>query len=758
MYASEDRDLSRRLALLLLFALSLFLSAFLLFWIEPMFAKMILPMLGGAPSVWNACIVFYQALLLAGYVYAHLLTRWLGIRRQMIFHLVMLFLVLTTLPIGVANGWTPPSSSNPTIWLFLLLLVSIGLPFFVISATAPLLQKWFAWTGHSSAKDPYFLYSASNLGSIIGLLGYPFLIEAFLPLSLQTKTWSASYIFLAAMISGCAILGLKSSRIATGHLDSGPIHDESPSLKVHQRIRWILLAFVPSSLLLGVTNYITTDIAQVPLLWIIPLAIYLITFVLVFAPRSLLPHELMVRAQPFLLLPLALLFFWGFAKTLPWPFIPFHLIAFFITAMVCHGEIARSRPSVHHLTEYYLWISIGGVLGGLFNTLFAPLAFNTLAEYPLMIVFASLLRPLRTSNHEKPYEQWLDIGLPLAAAVMLGMVWLGVGHFMRLENAYQALEMTILVLISCLIGMFCFSFRNRPIRFGLGIGALILVGLLSTGERHVLYKERNFFGTLKVLHDSEGNYRLLFHGTTLHGAQSLDPGRRREPLTYFHSTGPLGQVFSRFAKRLDHGRIAVIGLGTGTTACYGRPGQHWTFYEIDPSVERIARDERYFTFLKDSPAQVSVVVGDARLSLERTSNSFYDLIILDAFSSDSIPVHLLTKEALELYLSKLADGGIMAFHISNRYLNLRRVLADLAHNLDLASLVQDDMNLSEAEEEARKTPSTWGVVARQMSDLGKLPEDLRWKASGGRPQGRLWTDDFSNILSVFIWSPSRRKR
>jgi hypothetical protein len=714
-------------------------------------------MLGGAPSVWNTCIVFYQALLLAGYVYAHLLTRWLGIRRQTIFHLFVLFLVFTSLPISVAKGWTPPSSSNPTLWLFLLLLVSIGLPFFVISATAPLLQKWFALTGHPSARDPYFLYSASNLGSIIGLLGYPILIEALLSLPLQTKTWSVSYIVLAAMISGCAFLVLKSSWIATGHLTSETIH-MSPGLEVHQRIRWVLLAFVPSSLLLGVTNYITTDIAQVPLLWIVPLAIYLITFVLVFAPRSLLPHELMVRAQPFVLLPLALLFYWGFTKTLPWPFIPFHLIAFFITAMVCHGEIARSRPSIQHLTEYYLWISIGGVLGGLFNTLVAPLAFNTLAEYPLMIVFASLLRPLRSSNREKPYERWLDIGLPLAAAVMLGMVWIGVRHFMRLENAYQALEMTILVLISCLIGMFCFSFRNRPIRFGLGIGALILVGFLSTGERQVLYQERNFFGILKVLHDSRGNYRFLFHGTTLHGAQSLDPRRRREPLTYFHSTGPLGQVFSMFTKKLDHGRIAVIGLGTGTTACYARSGQQWTFYEIDPSVERIARDERYFTFLKECPAQVSVVIGDARLSLEKSPNSSYDLIILDAFSSDSIPIHLLTKEALELYLSKLADGGIIAFHISNRYLNLRRVLADLAHNLNLTCLVQDDMKLSEAEKEARKAPSTWGVMARQMSTLSKLSEDLRWRPFGGTPHGRPWTDDFSNILSVFIWSPSRAKR
>jgi hypothetical protein len=466
----------------------------------------------------------------------------------------------------------------------------------------------------------------------------------------------------------------------------------------------------------------------------------------------------MIRAQPFLLLPLALLFYWGFTKTLPWPFIPFHLIAFFITAMVCHGEIAYSRPSTHHLTEYYLWISVGGVLGGLFNTLVAPWAFNALAEYPLMLVLASLLRPLQNPNKEKPYERWLDIGLPLAMVVILGSVWIGVKHFMGLEDAYQSLEMITLIILSSLIGILCFSFRNRPIRFGLGIGAIILVGLLSTDDQQVLYRERNFFGVLKVLHDPEGNYHYLFHGTTLHGAQSLNPSRRREPLTYFHTTGPLGQVFARFPKNMDRARIGVIGLGTGTLASYSRPGQNWTFYEIDPSVERIARDVRYFTFLQDSPALVNVVLGDARLSLTRAGDLRYDLIVLDAFSSDSIPIHLLTREAIRLYLSKLAEGGILALHISNRYLNLRSVLSNLTQDANLVGFVQDDMELSEAERKAKKAPSTWAIMARRISDLGGLPEDPRWKPLAGISGAGLWTDDFSNILSAFIWSPSKIKK
>ncbi len=731
-----------------------------------MFAKMILPMLGGAPSVWNTCVVFYQALLLAGYIYAHMITRWLGVRSQTIFHVGVLLLVFITLPISAAKGWTPPVSSNPSLWLFLLLMVSVGLPFFTISATAPLLQKWFTSTTHPSAKDPYFLYSASNLGSMIGLLGYPLIIEAYLPLPSQAKAWSLFYLFLAGMISGCAVMAFRSSRTKTEGLDSKTIAGSKSTfsvahcpagLEASQRIRWVLLAFVPSSLLLGVTNYITTDIAQVPLLWIIPLALYLITFILVFAPKPVISHNLMVRVQPFLLIPLGILFYWGFTKIVAWPFIPFHLLAFFVTAMVCHGEIAYSRPSTQYLTEFYLWISVGGVLGGLFNTLLAPLAFNTLAEYPLGIVLACLLRPLLNSDKSKPYERWLDIGLPLATAILFGMSKLGLKLFHPLEDTYATLQLIVIILISCLMGTLCYSYRSRPIRFGLGVGAIILVGFLWTGERdRVLYRERNFFGIHKVLYDdSGGGFHLLFHGTTLHGAQSLNPARRSEPLMYYHRTGPLGQLFSLFPKNPSNMRIAGIGLGVGTVACYATPGQQWTFYEIDPAVERIARDPRYFTFLNNCPGKAVVVLGDARLSLEKAPGLYYDLIVLDAFSSDAIPIHLITREAIKLYLTKLADDGILAFHISNRYLNLRAVLANLARDANLICFVRDDMELSEAEKKAKKAPSTWLVMARPTFDLAKLTNDGRWKSLPGIAKARLWTDDFSNILTVFIWTPSK---
>jgi len=599
---------------------------------------------------------------------------------------------------------------------------------------------------------------------MVVLLGYPFLIERYLSLAGQAKFWTCGYVLLTGLISVCAMIVLRSSRNRESHLDSGAVSDfesialadhSTGELKVSQRIRWVLLAFAPSSLLLGVTNYITTDIAQVPLFWIVPLAIYLLTFILVFARRRFLPHKLMLRAQPLLLLPVIVIpSYWGLS-VLSWAIIPAHLLAFFVTAMVCHGELANSRPSTTHLTEFYLWLSVGGVLGGLFNTIVAPISFETLAEYPLVIVLACLLRPAPDYKKDKALARWLDVGLPLVTLIVFGVARWGFGKVMtlgttRLESI-PGFGLVAVIIISCLVGVLCLSFSDRPIRFGLGVGGIVLAGtFLASGQNQLLYSERNFFGVLKVLYDSKSNCHLLFHGTTIHGAQSRNPNLSREPLTYYHRTGPLGQVFETPAS--GKSRVAIIGLGTGSMACYGKPGQQWTFFEIDPAVERIARDKRYFTFVSECPAKVDVVLGDARLSLARTPDHRYDIIILDAFSSDAIPVHLLTREAMKLYLTKLADGGILAFHISNRYLNLKPVIGDLAWDAHLECLLQEDRKLSEVDIKGRKLGSDWVVMAHRKSDLGKLPEDPRWKPLPGRPGTRLWTDDFSNILGVLKWS------
>jgi hypothetical protein len=732
--------------LLIIFSLAIFVSATLLFLIQPMFAKMILPLLGGTPAVWNTCMVFYQAALLAGYLYAHAAPKWLGVRRQAAFHLGLLLLIVLTLPIGISQGWTPRPTVNPIPWLLLLLLVSVGLPFFAISTTAPLLQKWFSHTGHPTAHDPYFLYGASNLGSMLALVGYPLLVEPYLRLKHQVWAWSGGYVVLLALISLCAVMLWRATAAEAGGTEANCIATAAEPLTVGRRVWWVLLAFAPSSLLLGVTTYITTDIAAVPLLWVIPLAIYLLTFVLVFARRPLLSHNLMVLAEPIFILPIIIIFFWG-SKAGGWPVLFLHLIAFFLIAMVCHGELMKSRPRASRLTEFYLWMSVGGVLGGIFNALVAPLVFNSVIEYPLIIMVACLLRPALAPEGQKLYGKYLDYLLPLVLFLALG------GLTRLIPASVSPLKLLIMMVISCLAGVFCFSFRLHPRRLGLGVGAIMLAGsLFIPSQDQPLFTLRNFFGVLQVTKDANAQFHNLTHGTTLHGTQFLDPARRQEPLTYFHRTGPLGQVFAEFPSGNPGREVAIIGLGTGTIASYAKIGQHYTYYEIDPAVEQLARDERYFTYLANCRGKVDVILGDARLSLKEAPPGYYDLIILDAFSSDAIPIHLVTREALQLYLSKLQERGFMAFNISNRYLDLASIMGNLAQDAGLTCLTQQDDRLSEWEIKDHKSASWWVVIARRPEDLGKLATDPRWHKLSGQPRGTLWTDDFSNILSVFTWN------
>jgi SAM-dependent methyltransferase len=740
---------------LILFSLTLFLGAALLFMVEPMFGKMALPLLGGSPAVWNTCMVFYQGALLAGYLYAHLAPKWLGVRRQAAFHLGLLLVILFTLPIGIFHGWTPPTSANPVAWLLLLLLLSVGLPFFVVSTTAPLLQKWFAQTSHTFAHDPYFLYGASNLGSLLALVAYPTVIEPYLRLHHQSWAWAGGYLVLVALLSMCGVMVWRATSPTAAAVSLAPpaaatgnenANAAASPLGISQRLWWVLLAFAPSSLLLGVTTFLSTDIASVPLLWIVPLIIYLLTFVLVFARKPLIPNRIMVFLEPFVIIPLSVFFFIQI-KTALWQALPFHLLAFFVIAMVCHGELMHSRPPADHLTEFYLWISVGGVLGGIFNALLAPLLFNSVIEYPLIIVVACLLRPSFSPVDQKSHERRWDVLLPL---ILAGFLFLLFQVFQALPKRLSLLAILITAVAS---GAFCYSFRFRPWRLGLGIGVLILAGtwFIAQPER-VLLKERNFFGISKVAEDAAGHYRILTHGSTIHGAQSLAPAERREPLTYYHRRGPLGQVFAVFSGPRAKQEVAVIGLGTGTIACYGQAGQHFTFYEIDPAMERIARDPRYFTYLSDCPAQVKVILGDARLSLRSAPESFYDMIILDAFSSDAIPIHLVTREAIRLYLAKLKPGGILVFHTSNRFLDLGPVLGNLARDAGLVSLSGSDLKLSDEDLQKQKLGSTWVVMARTLADLRGLARDQRWHTLPQRPGEALWTDDFSNIWSVFNWS------
>jgi SAM-dependent methyltransferase len=740
----------------LLYALTLFLSAALLFFVQPLFAKMVLPLLGGAPAVWNTCMVFYQAALLAGYVYAHLSIRLLGARRQAMLHLVLVLLPGLVLPIGVATGWTPAPETNPIPWLLGLLAVSVGLPFWVVSATGPMLQAWFADTGHPAAKDPYFLYAASNAGSMLALLGYPVLIEPTLSLAQQSLAWTVGYVLLAGLLLLAAVTMWRSRAPLGATADAAPhtaaLDEAAPTWR--RRVRWLLLALAPSSLLLGVTTHIVTDIASVPLLWVVPLALYLLTFILVFARRQILPHARMLRAQPFLVIPLAAWFCMNRVET-TWLMVPLHLLTFFIVAMVCHGELAATRPGTRHLTEFYLWLSVGGVLGGTLNAIVAPLVFSTVIEYPLVLAASLVLRPSLAQPRSRSRAVLLDFALPVLLAVgLMGVIRTAnlLGHELSLWFGGPLLAAGATA---------CLAFVDRPLRMALGTAALMLASAALVSQsgassklvlrsRSVAHVERSFFGVIQVHQSQAAQMNTMIHGSTRHGVQSWKPELRREPLSYYHRAGPLGQIIAALdaAGRLRH--MAVVGLGTGTIAAYGRPGMEITFYEIDPAVVRLARDPQWFTYLADSQAKIHVVLGDARQMLATAPPHGYDLIVVDAFSSDAIPMHLLTFEALHVYLNKLADGGVLAVHISNRHLRLEPIVARLAEEAGLECVAQYDKT-SAADTTLGKENSHWTLLARRRAGLSTLAPPPRWRPPQANLRTPLWTDDFSNILSVFKW-------
>jgi len=743
-----------------LFSLTLFLSAGLLFFVELMIAKMILPLLGGTPAVWNTCMMFFQAVLLAGYGYAHISGAKMNLSRQIVIHLAILVAACIVLPIAVPRWLAPPAEANPLGYVLFLLLISVGPPFFVLSGTAPLLQKWFAQTGHRSAADPYFLYSASNLGSMLALLGYPALIEPRFRLVEQSLSWTRGYIILAALTVLCAALTRKYATACPSPFSQGTAERCVLPVRVNwmERGRWILFAFVPSSLMLGVTTFLSTDVAAVPLFWVVPLSLYLLSFIIVFAR---VPD--MVRQTAVFLLPLSLaaLIFVDFSDIgLPKSTVfLFHLVNFFVFCMVCHGEIARTRPATAHLTEYYLWLSVGGALGGIFNSLAAPVIFKTILEYPVVLAVGAILLPVKARRETGGRLAWkeaaLYVGVPVATILLaywatveqpdLGLAIYRLHDYIPIPVKTLESLLTYGLLVLPVLGLI---FLKRPFLFGIGIAALLLTLIVSKDfTQDIVHRQRSFFGVLTVTRALDGTFISLTHGTTLHGKQWLNEFNRHEPVSYYHRTGPAGRVFSEFNGRKKKARIAVAGLGTGSLAAYAGAGQEIDFYEIDPAVKRIAADPAYFTFLSDCPAGWRVILGDARLTLAKAPPRHYGLIVVDAFSSDSIPVHLLTKEAVELYFSKLSEDGALLLHITNRYLNLAPVLARLADENGFADRICDD----DGDYETGKDGSTWVLLARDERYFGGLAGDEVWKKIDPRKTAAVWTDDFSNILSVFKW-------
>lgn len=726
----------------LLFSTTIFLSALLLFWIQLAIAKMLLPRLGGTPAVWTTCMLFFQVLLLAGYAYVLVITSWIGVRKQAIVHAVLLLSSVLYLPLTLAGNVGSISEQNyPALWLFGYLVSVIGLPIFLISTTSPLLQKWFTRTGHQSANDPYFLFAISNAGSLLALISYPVLVEPNLKLSRQTQLWAVGYVVLLVLTAGC-VLALWTTSQKSNPGSREIVTPQKPALSLTRRLWWILLAFIPSSLLFGVTTYITTEIAPTPLLWTIPLALYLLTFVLAFAGKIPVSERLTTTALGGLALLLTLVIAANATEPTT-AIVLLHLLFFFVAALVCHNKLAADRPDTARLAEFYLCVAFGGMLGGLFNTLVAPITFNTIVEYPLIIVLACLIQ-LESSEETSFADRVFDVIWPVG----IGALTIALAFIVKGSDLPSAVRLAItfgapLVIVN-------HRFRRRPVRFALALGAVLLASVVySETQTRTLHVERNFFGPLSVKYDAKGATRNLYHGNTIHGRQFVNPILHGEPLSYFHREGPLGQIFDAFNSISASPNVAVVGLGAGAMACYARPDQHWTFYEINPAVIRIAQNTEYFTYLKNSFAgSTKIVLGDARLQLQNAPDHHYGLIVLDAFNSDAIPVHLLTQEAIELYSAKLATGGMLAFHISNRSLKLDRVLADLAARNGARSMSWAD---GEFDPVRGKDPSEWLVMARDSPALDLLAQGRRWRVLQGQPEANVWTDDFSNILHVFRW-------
>lgn len=767
----------------LLYGVALLLSSFLIFWVEPLFTKSVLPALGGSPRVWNTGLVFFQVTLLAGYLYAHWSTRLMSARWQSVVQVTLVAAAVVGLPVLAPEGLSPPTDALPIPWLLGVFAVGIGLPFFALSSMAPMLQRWFSRLRHRDSGDPYFLYAASNLGSLLALLAFPLVLEPWLPLDRQSAAWGWTYGALGlVVVVAAAHLWLRSpgpsregalspSERRDAAAEEGPRapdgadgpdrdrEDGGRDLDVAigggstpadgpvswwRRLAWVALSFVPASLLHGVTSHITTDVAAVPLLWVVPLALYLLTFVLVFSRRNLLPHRWMLRIEPWFLVPLALLFEVLAGAYGPWGLL-FHLGAFFVVAMVCHGELARRRPDPLHLTEFYLWMSAGGALGGIFNAVVAPYLFEWGVEYPLMIAAAATLRPALEGSTR---VTWRDVAWPagLAVAVLIPSQLFGVRYF---DLPRPAMWATV-----CVMTLAVFKFQYRPVRFGLGVGVLLVVAFTSLTESpDILARDRSFYGVLTVESEEEGRVHRLRHGTTIHGVQIVEPpDLRTEPLGYYDREGPVGQVFRAASDTTtpEMDRIGVVGLGAGALACYARPDEQWTFYEIDPLIVRWARDTTYFHHMSECAPDAEVVVGDGRLSLRDRPDDSLDLLVLDAFSSDAIPVHLLTREALALYLDKLSDHGLLLLNTSNRFVNLAPVLARLAEDAGVSARAQFYTPGPDTPHREHIYTSEWILVTPDSRWLTWL-EGRNWSPIQTEDGVDLWTDDYSNVLGVLDW-------
>ncbi len=663
---------------MLLFACTIFTSAFLLFLVQPIVAKQILPWFGGSAAVWTTCLVFFQVALLAGYAYSDFTTRKLKPRTQAIVHIVLLLASLAVLPIIPDAAWKPAGDEDPGLRILGLLIATIGLPYFLLATTGPLVQAWFARTFPSSTV--YRLFALSNLASMLALISYPFALEPWVTTAAQAGSWSIGYAVFAALCAGSALYSLRAAA-TPGAAKPAAGSDDAPAPGRFDLFMWLALSAMGSWMLLAISNHITQNIASIPFLWLAPLTLYLLTFILCFESDGWYQRTWLLGPTAVLLGLCA----WGLQtsditldlKTA----LPLYLAGLFMFCMFFHGELAKMRPAPRHLTRFYLMISLGGALGGMFVGLVAPRIFPTYYELGLGFVVAAILATL--ALRKLPFFVWI---LPLALAGICGSFW------------------------------------NKQVE------------QLREDTRVMT---RNFYGTLRV--KDVGDTRRLIHGVILHGEQSLKPERRREATTYYGPDSGVGLAIKNTQQKNQ--RVGIIGLGSGTLAVYGKPGDTYHFYDINPQVVTIARSE--FTYLSDSQATLEISLGDARLSLEREAPHEFDVLVIDAFSSDSIPVHLITKEAMAVYLKHVKPDGAIVFHVTNRFLKLAPVVKKIADDLGLhTALIVDEAD------ESVFSKTDWAIVTRNRALVDSEAIASKTTAIDVIPGLRVWTDDFNNLFQI----------